>query len=237
MRHPSANMAIEFRVGPFRVCGPFDAEDQVSGKCPHPEGDGQSFFWGLRAEDDGHRVAEHFISERVVAVGMGRCHRIASTTRHTGSKVTTTWRSSLTSVMTQKVIIMRAPFQFIVLSSPTHGRRIGDSSMEVDVEILDVNDAEARALLLSIDLLASFEETQRELHDRLRTLTPTESAEPAALWQATGQVAEQPIFPFDEVRPGRAQYFVLVPCWDEMHQVKLLVRFQAEGLECRVLLS
>jgi hypothetical protein len=75
------------------------------------------------------------------------------------------------------------------------------------------------------------------LHDSLRTLTPTESVELDAFRQATGQAGEQPIFPFDEVRPGRAQCYVLVPCWDEMHQVELLERFQVEWLECRALLS
>ena len=44
--------------------------------------------------------------------------------------------------------------------------------MEVDVEILDVNDAEARALLLSIDPLAALAETQTPLQQRLLELTP-----------------------------------------------------------------
>jgi hypothetical protein len=33
------------------------------------------------------------------------------------------------------------------------------------------------------------------------------------------------------------QYLVLVTCRDEKQQVELLARFQAEGLECRALLS
>src|SRR5215470_4331009 len=48
-----------------------------------------------------------------------------------------------------------------------HLRRDLDPDMEVEVEVLDVNDAEARALLLSIDPLAVLAETQRQLHDRL----------------------------------------------------------------------
>ena len=47
--------------------------------------------------------------------------------------------------------------------------------MEVDVEVLDVTDDEARALLLSIDPLAALAETQEQLHDRLLELTPTDS--------------------------------------------------------------
>ena len=41
-----------------------------------------------------------------------------------------------------------------------HLRRDLDPDMEVDVEILDVNEKEARALLLSIDPLAALAETQ-----------------------------------------------------------------------------
>ncbi len=53
-----------------------------------------------------------------------------------------------------------------------HLRRDLDPDMEVDVEVLDVNDAEARALLLSIDPLAALAQTQQQLRDRLLELTP-----------------------------------------------------------------
>src|SRR5437762_11869783 len=42
-----------------------------------------------------------------------------------------------------------------------HLRRDFDPDMEVDVEVLDVNEAEARTLLLSIDPLAALAETQQ----------------------------------------------------------------------------
>src|SRR6266852_6692287 len=48
-----------------------------------------------------------------------------------------------------------------------HLRRDIDPNMEVEVDILDVNEDEARTLLLSIDPLAALAETQKELHDRL----------------------------------------------------------------------
>ena len=48
--------------------------------------------------------------------------------------------------------------------------------MLVDVEVLDVNDDEARALLLSIDPLASLAETQESLHRRVPELTPAPSS-------------------------------------------------------------
>jgi hypothetical protein len=54
-----------------------------------------------------------------------------------------------------------------------HLRRDLDPNLEVDVEILDVDEAEARALLLSIDSLAALAETQDQLHQRLLETTPT----------------------------------------------------------------
>src|SRR5437870_10542635 len=55
-----------------------------------------------------------------------------------------------------------------------HLRRDLDPEMQVDVEILDVNDNEARALLLSIDPLAALAQTQEQIHRRLREITPTD---------------------------------------------------------------
>ena len=65
-----------------------------------------------------------------------------------------------------------------------HLRRDLDPDMEVDVEVLDVNDDEARALLLSIDPLAALAETQEQLHHRLLELTPAPRPELQAAWQA-----------------------------------------------------
>src|SRR5438132_2734244 len=48
-----------------------------------------------------------------------------------------------------------------------HLRRDLDPNMEVDVEVLDVNDEEARTLLLSIDPLAALAQTQAAIHERL----------------------------------------------------------------------
>src|ERR1043166_6118950 len=58
-----------------------------------------------------------------------------------------------------------------------HLRRDLDPDMEVDVEVevLDVTEEEARALLLSIDPLAELAVAQEQLHARLRELTPTVS--------------------------------------------------------------
>ena len=91
-----------------------------------------------------------------------------------------------------------------------HLRRDLDPNMEVDVEILDVTDEEARALLLSIDPLAANE---------------------AAVAAELGRAARTPPDGLPE------QYLIVVECRDEPHQVELLARFQAKGLPRRALLS
>jgi hypothetical protein len=66
-----------------------------------------------------------------------------------------------------------------------HLRRNFDPDMEVEIEVLDVNDEEARALLLSIDPLAELAAHQQQLHIRLLELTPTVSPELRAMWEAS----------------------------------------------------
>jgi hypothetical protein len=120
-----------------------------------------------------------------------------------------------------------------------HLRRDLDPDMLVDVEVLDVNDDEARALLLSIDPLAALAETQEQLHNRLLELTPTVSPELQTAWEAAARACLEVAAPRDrpQVAAIPEQYLLLVTCRDEKHQVELLTRFQAEGLDCRALLS
>src|SRR3954451_10475265 len=68
-----------------------------------------------------------------------------------------------------------------------HLRRHLDPEMEVEVEVLDLTDDEARVLLLSIDPLAALAQTQTQLHERLRELTPTAPAELQAAWLAAAE--------------------------------------------------
>lgn len=116
-----------------------------------------------------------------------------------------------------------------------HLRRDLDPEMEVDVEVLDVNDAEARALLLSIDPLAALAESQEQLQTRLLELTPTVSPELRALWEraAAGAIGPPPEASGRDAGPWREQYYVVVVCRDDRHQRELLARFSAEGLECQ----
>src|SRR5207249_1298040 len=68
-----------------------------------------------------------------------------------------------------------------------HLRRDIDPEMEVEVEILDVNEEEARTLLLSIDPLAALAETQQALHDRLKEVAPSPPPELLAAWEAEAE--------------------------------------------------
>src|SRR5271167_2118598 len=110
-----------------------------------------------------------------------------------------------------------------------HLRRDLDPNMEVEVEILDVTEEEARTLLLSMDPLAALAETQAQLHQRLLELTPTPSADLEAAWQAAAEAAVK-ASASREVVSVLEQYLLLLTCRDEQHQVELLLRFQGEGL-------
>jgi hypothetical protein len=120
-----------------------------------------------------------------------------------------------------------------------HLRRDLDPDMEVEVEVLDVSEEEARALLLSIDPLAELAVTQEQLHARLRELTPAVAPELEAAWQAAAEAVlqQRPEPGHHEVKLGAEQFLVLVTCRDEKHQLEMLARFQAEGLPCRALMS
>jgi hypothetical protein len=119
-----------------------------------------------------------------------------------------------------------------------HLRRDLDPDREVEVEVLDVSDEEARALLLSLDPLAELALMQEQLHARLRQLTPAVSPELEAAWRAAAEaVLHRPQAGRREVKLGAEQFLVLVTCRDEKHQLEVLARLQADGLECRALVS
>jgi hypothetical protein len=120
-----------------------------------------------------------------------------------------------------------------------HMRRDMDPDMEVEVEILDVNEQEARELLMSIDPLVQLGQMQRQLYERLGEITPTQEEELKDLWEAAArqgleELESQRKF-ISQVIPE--QYMVLVMCQNEKEQMALLERFQREGLLCKSLLS
>jgi hypothetical protein len=111
---------------------------------------------------------------------------------------------------------------------------------EVEVEILDVNDAEARALLLSLDPLAQLADYDRAVLDRLRAMTSTSSDALANLWasiDAANAAVQQTLASRTKEARIPEQFLILVECADEATQRELLERFQAEGLKCKALMS
>jgi hypothetical protein len=115
-----------------------------------------------------------------------------------------------------------------------HLRRELHPDQVVEVEVLDVNDSEARTLLLSIDPLAALAGRDDEVHAELARITPNDEQALAQLWQAA---RDTPVNVPAEAPPLREQFHVLIECTDEPMQVRLLERFRAEGLRCRALLS
>jgi hypothetical protein len=86
-----------------------------------------------------------------------------------------------------------------------HLRRGLDPELEVDVEILDVTEDEARVLLLSIDPLAALAETQEQIHRRLLELAPVVSPELEAAWRSAAEAARAAAAPAAAaVEPGCA---------------------------------
>ncbi len=113
--------------------------------------------------------------------------------------------------------------------------------MEVEVEVLDVSDAEARALLLSLDPLAQLADYDHAALDRLRSLASTSSDAIANLWASIAQtnaaVAESLAAARKRSESIPEQFLILVECGDEQTQIELLQRFQEEGLKCKALVS
>src|SRR5262245_33652532 len=89
--------------------------------------------------------------------------------------------------------------------------------MEVDVEVLDVTDEEARKLLLSIDPLASLAEQQEEFRQRLLEITPIKSPELQAGLQASvdGLLKMPHHTPPGGFQTIKEQFLILVTCRDE----------------------
>jgi hypothetical protein len=120
-----------------------------------------------------------------------------------------------------------------------HLRREIDPDMEVEVEVLDVNEQEARELLLSIDPLVGLAQMQEQLYERLRQTTPTVQPELESMWEEaarrSNEAAERFRTPIAQTPP--AQFLLLVTCDDEKQQLALLERFQGEGLAVKALLS
>jgi hypothetical protein len=123
-----------------------------------------------------------------------------------------------------------------------HLRRDLDPELVVDVEVLDVSDAEARALLLAIDPLARLADYDARTLADLRSAAEADSPAVRSLWQTLEQNNAQVRAALDRARSAPApappeQFLILVTCKDEEEQLNLLERFQQEGLACKPLFS
>jgi hypothetical protein len=110
---------------------------------------------------------------------------------------------------------------------------------EVEVEVLDVNDGEARALLLAIDPLAQLAGYDSDTLDRLRQSVEADSAAVKSLWETLEAASERTNrdLPRGDKDALPEQYYVLIECEDEAQQRELLARFQEEGLKCQAKMS
>jgi hypothetical protein len=118
-----------------------------------------------------------------------------------------------------------------------------DPEAEIDVEVLDVSDEEARKLLLSIDPLAALADYDNAALERLRELTATDNASLAALWstlQKQDQSAKEKLNsalcrPRQQLT--KEQYMVLIECASEHDQLQMLQMLISRGVKCRALTS
>jgi hypothetical protein len=119
-----------------------------------------------------------------------------------------------------------------------HLRRDINPDMRVNVEVLDVNEAEARKLLLSIDSLAALAETDRDIVDDLVADTPADSPVLKELWESLSRHAADACAALPDATANiPEQFLILVECADESEQMRLLERWRAEGISCRALIS
>lgn len=109
----------------------------------------------------------------------------------------------------------------------------------LEVEVLDINDEEARKLLLCIDPLAALAGYDDELLTRLRQVAEQDSEAVQTIWQEVQEAEAAPSLSKSSEAEAelRDQFFVLIECQDEEEQVELLRRFQREGLKCQAKLA
>ena len=116
-----------------------------------------------------------------------------------------------------------------------HLRASMDPEQEVDVEVLDVSDAEARALLLAIDPLAQLAGYEADALAELREIVEKDSKAIQSLWQAIAESSAETKKRLDDaVDSGLLdQFLIVIECHDEAEQRQLLERFHKEGLACQ----
>lgn len=119
-----------------------------------------------------------------------------------------------------------------------HLRAETTPEQEVPVLVLDINEAEADKLLLSLDPLAALAETNAVALDALLREVDTGSealqqmlsdlASDAGLYQDSKSEAKETTFNYQQ------QYAVTVVCRDEAHQKEVFESLVEQGLDCKV---
>lgn len=113
-----------------------------------------------------------------------------------------------------------------------------DPDEEIMVEVLDVNDQEARKLLLSIDPLAQLADYDSQNLQELRDTIESDSATLQALWaslkhsDASTQSSLKKAQREQKKLNLPEQFLVVIECKNEKDQIQLLRRFKQEGLSC-----
>lgn len=107
---------------------------------------------------------------------------------------------------------------------------------EIDVEVLDVSDDEARRLLLAIDPLAQLADYDVQALAALRAVAEADSEAIRTLWaalDAANQATCERVHQAQETEAmTREQYLIVVECDDEAEQTRLLEAFRTMGLTC-----
>src|SRR5262245_5473607 len=120
-----------------------------------------------------------------------------------------------------------------------HLRAEVNPDQEVDDEVLDVDDAEARALLLAINPLAQLAGYEADTLAELRLQAEQDFEAVKSLWQVIEKAGQKTKLDLAKMSAGDLpeQFFVLIECADEAEQLAMLQRFQKEGLRCQAKLA
>ncbi len=121
-----------------------------------------------------------------------------------------------------------------------HLRADMHADTEVDVEVLDISEDEARALLLTLDPMTNLADYDSILLAELRETAHTTSDALNNLWRSIGKEDEEDE---EKGKPPKKEpevverFLILVECETEKKQTDLLWRFQQMGLKCKALMS
>src|SRR5208337_4246354 len=93
-----------------------------------------------------------------------------------------------------------------------HLRRDLEPDMLVTVELLDVNEEEARKLLLTLDPLAALADTDAEVLSQLNAITRADSQVLNELWQSLAEQDKNTTIASEQEPAPPEQFLILVEC-------------------------